>query len=148
MSKSLVLQLTKVVFKARLFWPIWIATTVTAAALVARLFGQAAGPAVQQEEQGSIIRKSRQTWPLAAVVSLALLAVFLVCYIALILKWEDFAYLDNSMFTLGFLRGHDQGPPIWREYGRFSRWATRNLTSFITSPRQWLATICCRSFSF
>jgi len=48
-----------------------------------------------------------------------LLAVFLGSYIALTLAWEDFAYYDDSFFTLGPLKGHDIGRPIWREEGRF-----------------------------
>jgi hypothetical protein len=48
-----------------------------------------------------------------------LLAAFLASYIALTLAWEDFAYYDNSFFTLGPLKGHSVGLPIWREEGRF-----------------------------
>ena len=42
-----------------------------------------------------------------------------MCYIVLTLTWEDFAYSDNSMFTLITLKGHDLGLPIWRNRGRF-----------------------------
>jgi hypothetical protein len=119
MSKSLLLQLTKVVFKARLFWPIWIATTVTAAVSVARMVGHAAPPIDREAEKVAIARKPRYAWSRGAIVALALLALFLVGDIVLTLTWEDFAYSDNSMFTLGTLKGHDLGPPIWRQNGRF-----------------------------
>lgn len=119
MSKSLLLQLTKVVFKARLFWPIWVAIAVTAAVCVARVVGQAATPMVREAEKASIIRKPRYLWSRGGVVALTLLALFLVCYIVLILTWEDFAYSDNSIFTLCTLKGHDYGPPIWQYNGRF-----------------------------
>jgi hypothetical protein len=49
----------------------------------------------------------------------ALLALFLVCYVALMVTWEDFAYYDNSMFTSGTLMGRDNTPLIVSEGGRF-----------------------------
>jgi hypothetical protein len=58
-------------------------------------------------------------WSRGAVVALTLLALFLVGHIVLTLTWEDFAYGDNSMFTLGTLKGHDKVPPIWPQRGRF-----------------------------
>jgi hypothetical protein len=48
-----------------------------------------------------------------------LLALFLASYIALILAWEDFAYHDNELFTLGTLQGHNIPLPIWPTQGRF-----------------------------
>jgi hypothetical protein len=48
----------------------------------------------------------------------ALLALFLVCYVAVMVTWEDFAYYDNSMFTNGTLVGRDNTPIIVREGGR------------------------------
>jgi hypothetical protein len=119
MSKPILLQLTKVVFKARLFWPIWIATAVTAAICVAKVVGQAATPMAREAEKASIIRKPRYVWSRGDVVALTLLVLFLVGYIVLTLTWEDFAYDSNSVFTLGTLKGHDNGPPIWRHDGRF-----------------------------
>jgi hypothetical protein len=35
-----------------------------------------------------------------AVAALTIRAVFLTFYIAMTLAWEDFAYVDNSLFTL------------------------------------------------
>jgi hypothetical protein len=48
-----------------------------------------------------------------------LLGLFLVCYIVLMLTWEDFAYYDNHYYTLFSLRGVNYPPPIWRQSGRF-----------------------------
>jgi hypothetical protein len=118
MSKPLLLQLAKVVFKARLFWPIWLATTITAAVAVARLVRRGTAPKLAGPEKLHAASPPRISGRRDRA-ALALLAFFLLGYIVLILRWEDFAYLDNSMFTLGFLQGHDLGPPIWREYGRF-----------------------------
>jgi hypothetical protein len=50
---------------------------------------------------------------------MTLLGLFLAGYIAVILAWENFTYGDNSIFTLVTLRGHDIGPPIWPQIGRF-----------------------------
>jgi len=119
MSKSFLLQLNRLVFELTLFWPIWIATAVTAAVSVARMVGQPALLRVREAEQTSIIRKPRCVWSRGAVVALTLLALFLVCYIVLAFTWEDFAYSDNSIFTLYTLKGHDYRPPIWQHLGRF-----------------------------
>jgi hypothetical protein len=48
-----------------------------------------------------------------------LLAVLVICYVALTLKWEDFADYDDAYYTTFTLKGHNFGPPIWRELGRF-----------------------------
>jgi hypothetical protein len=48
-----------------------------------------------------------------------LLAVFLACYIAMILVWEDFAYYDNENYTLLTLKGHDIPLYISRSTARF-----------------------------
>jgi hypothetical protein len=37
----------------------------------------------------------------------------------MVLVWEDFAYYDDSMFTLLTLKGHNYSPAIWPEVGRF-----------------------------
>jgi hypothetical protein len=48
-----------------------------------------------------------------------LLGLFLAGYIAMILAWENFTYVDNSFFTLYTLRGHDIAPEILPAIGRF-----------------------------
>jgi hypothetical protein len=52
---------------------------------------------------------------------LTLLGLFLACYVALILKWEDFAYSDNNIFTLFTLKGHDLDPRSGRVIDAFFR---------------------------
>jgi hypothetical protein len=64
-------------------------------------------------------RVSQRIWPRSAVPALVFLSLFLLCYIAVTLVWEDFAYYDESAFTLFTLAGRNFGPPIWRELGRF-----------------------------
>ena len=102
------------------FYIIWIMITAAAVIYVERVVGRAAPPMVRRIENAPIsqTRALRSAWR-GSVTALALLALFLVCYIALMLTWEDFAYYDNSMFTSGTLMGHDLSPPIVQESGRF-----------------------------
>jgi hypothetical protein len=85
------------------------------------LVGQAVTPMAQDSNTARIhLRRARQDiWSWRAVATIALLILFLLCYIALTLKWEDFADYDNSQFTLFLLRGHDFRPAIWPQVGRF-----------------------------
>jgi hypothetical protein len=55
-----------------------------------------------------------------AIAGLTLLAVFLVFYVAMGLVWEDFAYYDNSGFTLHTLQGQDFTPGF--EQGELPFW--------------------------
>jgi hypothetical protein len=102
------------------FYIIWIMITAAAVIYVVRVVGRAAPPMVRRIENAPIpqTRALRSVWR-GSLTALALLALFLVCYIALMLTWEDFAYYDNSMFTSGTLMGHDLSPPIVQESGRF-----------------------------
>jgi hypothetical protein len=101
------------------FYIVW--TTVTAAAViyVAWVVGHATTPGVQQVKIAPIrhTRTPRSVWR-GRLTALAL-AAFLVCYIALILRWEDFAYYDNSALTSVTLLGSDLWPSIARGGGRF-----------------------------
>ncbi len=105
----------------RWFWLIWITTTAVAVICVALAVGQAAAPSCRNAAKRpvSFFLTLRQVGTSRAVVALTLLAVFLACYIALILAWDDFAYFDNEYFTLGPLRGHNIAVAISRETGRF-----------------------------
>jgi hypothetical protein len=102
------------------FYIIWIMITAAAVIYVVRVVGRAAPPMVRRIENAPIpqTRALRSVWR-GSLTALALLSLFLVCYIALMLMWEDFAYYDNSMFTSGTLMGHDLSPPIVQESGRF-----------------------------
>ena len=102
------------------FYIIWIIITAAAVVLVVRLVGHASPRASQIIKDAPIPytwmtrsgRRGRLTVP-------ALLALFLTCYVALMVTWEDFAYYDNSMFTSGTLIGRDNTPLIVSESGRF-----------------------------
>ena len=122
MLRELLPHALKAVWRGRveLFWPIWTAIATVSAIAVAWVVGHATAPVVPEVRKSPIPRAGtpRSAWrgPLTAS---ALLALFLVCYIALMLRWEDFAYYDNSYFTLFSLRGLNYAPPIWQSSGRF-----------------------------
>jgi hypothetical protein len=102
------------------FYIIWIIITAAAVIYVVRVVGDAAPPVVRRIENVPIprMRTPRSFWR-GSLIAPGLLALFLACYIALMLRWEDFAYYDDSMFTAGTLMGHDIVPTIVRESGRF-----------------------------
>ena len=100
------------------FYIIWTAITAAAVIYVAWVIGHATTPVVQQAKKAPIphARTPRSAWR-SRLTALAALAVFLLCYISLMLTWEDFAYYDNSMFTSGTLIGHDLTPMITPDIG-------------------------------
>lgn len=102
------------------FWLIWTTMTVASAICAAMAVWRAATPVGQREPAVSDTdpRTQRSIWH-SSLSALTLLALFLACYIALMLKWENFAYYDNSALTYFSLRGVDYPPPIWQEQGRF-----------------------------
>jgi hypothetical protein len=102
------------------FYVIWIMITAAAVISVVRVVGHASPWASQNVKDAPIpyAWMARSGWRRRLTVP-ASLVLFLACYIALILTWEDFAYYDNSMFTSGTLLGHDLTPIIVREGGRF-----------------------------
>ena len=61
----------------------------------------------------------RQVVSPRAVTTVTLLTAFLASYIAMTLAWEDFAFYDDSWFTLFTLKGHSIGLAIWQQQGRF-----------------------------
>jgi hypothetical protein len=155
--KLFLVQIVKAVWRARVtfFWPIWIATTIGAAICVAWMVGRAKKPIFENAIKTPIdlTRIRRHVWSRGAAASLTLLGLFLACYVALILKWEDFAYSDNDMFTLFTLKGHDIDPPIWQGDGRFFPLGhqefnlVRHLTSTVVGyhvlPIVQLLLVCC-----
>src|ERR1039458_5780413 len=93
----------KVLWRERieLFWPIWIAITAAGVLLVIWVV-----PANKNIPADSI-PSHRHDWSRVGILALIFLSVFLVCYIAGSLVWEDFTYYDNSHFTSATLVGHD-----------------------------------------
>jgi hypothetical protein len=108
------------IFGVYLFWPIWILITTTAAICAAVLIKPNTARDQNENQTDKQFRPhAARIGASAAGTSLTLLAVFLVCYIAMILVWEDFTNYDNSFFTLYTLQGHDNPPSIWPYEGRF-----------------------------
>src|SRR5262249_27299478 len=97
------------------FYAIWITITVAAMIYLMWVVGHAAPPLVQRIKTAPISRipAQRSVWG-GPPIAPALLVLFLACYIALMLTWEDFAYYDYSMFTGVTLMGHDLLPPMAR----------------------------------
>ena len=96
-----------------MFWPIWIAITLVGVLLVIWVVPRRDSVPLDPTE-----RRPNQ-WSRASLAAAGFLVVFLACYIAGTLVWEDFTYYDNSLFTLGTLAGHNIGFPIWPDEGRF-----------------------------
>src|SRR5580704_9690247 len=96
-----------------LFWPIWIATTAIGVILV--IWVMPPRESTPPEEVPSY----RQDWSRTSIFALAFLCLFLACYVAACMVWEDFAYYDNSMFTNGTLAGHNIPLQVSPESGRF-----------------------------
>lgn len=101
------------------FWPSWLVLTAAAVSGSTWIIGRPASPGEQRRDERHLI----PVWPRVAtpagIVALGILVVFIVSYIAIILVWEDFAYMDNSIFTLVTLKGHDIPLFIEPEVGRF-----------------------------
>ena len=103
------------------FWLIWTTITTAAAIYVALAVGHAATRIAREEKKGAISvgLTWRQVGAPRAFAAMALLAVFLGAYVTMTLVWEDFAYYDNSIFTLDILEGRGYPTPIWQGQGRF-----------------------------
>jgi hypothetical protein len=83
---------------AHSFWEIWI--TITAAAAICGMVVVRSSTGKAAKQPITPILTWRHLGSARAIAGLTLLAVFLVFYIAMGLVWEDFAYYDNSGFTL------------------------------------------------
>jgi hypothetical protein len=94
------------------FWPIW--GTITALGAMAVIW-MVPGKSVPRDS----IPSRRQDWSRAALFAVIFLIVFLACYIAGSLVWEDFTYYDNSHFTNGTLIGQNVYVQILPWNGRF-----------------------------
>ena len=97
-----------------LFWPIWIGITVLGVLLVIWVVPY------QKRIRLESVPSQRHNWShRAAILAVAFLILFLACYIAGSLVWEDFTYYDNSQFTNGTLLGHNTEIQIQTDAGRF-----------------------------
>lgn len=104
-----------------IFGLIWTFATAIAAIYVRPAVRQGAAPTSQEAQRSltNLIVKRRGVGAPQFVAALISLALFLTCYIAMTLVWEDFAYYDDSAFTLVTLKGHNLPPEISPEDGRF-----------------------------
>ena len=96
-----------------LFWPIWMAITALGVLLVTWAVPR------QAKVQPDSIPSRRHAWSHGAILAITFLVLFLACYVAGSLVWEDFTYYDNSHFTNGTLAGHNIPLQISPESGRF-----------------------------
>jgi hypothetical protein len=96
-----------------LFWPIWIAITAIGVMVAIWVVPHRKNIPVPS------IKPGRHDWSRQAILALAFLGLFLACYTAGSLVWEDFTYYDNSHFTNGTLTGRDIAVQISPEAGRF-----------------------------
>ena len=105
----------KVLWRERvdLFWPIWMAITAMGVLLTIWVTPG------KKSNRVDAIPSRRPDWSRAGILAVAFLCVFLACYIAGSLVWEDFTYYDNSHFTNGTLVGKDIPVQIVPEIGRF-----------------------------
>jgi hypothetical protein len=101
------------------FWRTWIIVTAAVAICVAWAVGRTAKTTNRNESKANLHLSWRLVGTPRDVTALALLAVFLTFYSVMILVWEEFAYYDNSFFTLVTLKGHNIGALIWQGEGRF-----------------------------
>lgn len=101
------------------FWSIWIAMTVIAA-LGAAVLIRFSTTVFSQRQNGAATTPVRSDGRSRTVIaSLILFALFLAAYVAMTVKWEDFADYDDTYFTAGTLQGHNLTPRIWPDIGRF-----------------------------
>jgi hypothetical protein len=112
-------ELVKVILKRRLFWPYWVTLTTVAAIRVAKSVRSSPASATPQAGAASVRRSPLTARTPSAFAATSLVAILFAAYAALSLKWQDFVLPDDSIFTLGFLKGHDLGPQIWPLQGRY-----------------------------
>src|SRR5215472_16367870 len=116
------------------FWPCWLALSAVVVIGATWFVSRSSAPRSKRRSDTNIVLARRPVGTPASIVALGVLVAFLVAHIAMTLIWEDFAYNDNSEFTLGTLRGHDIPPPIWPNLGRFFplAWQEFNLIRHFT----------------
>ena len=93
--------------------------TVVVALGVALLVGLAPTSTFRRKKEAPIAPVRDYGRSRAAIASLILFASFLAAYVAMSMKWEDFADYDDTYFTSGTLWGHNLTPRIFSDIGRF-----------------------------
>ncbi len=101
--------------------PIWVGVTVSAAFVTLLLVCRATASAPPDRRINSAeFKAGNKAWSIRNWLPVVLFLFFLACYIALIIKWEDFAYYGNNQLTCVALRGSNYSPLIWVGAGRFT----------------------------
>jgi hypothetical protein len=99
--------------RAVLFWPIWLGITALGLFIVMRVIPR------RSEISSASAPSRRLKWSRQSTFAIVLLALFLGCYLAGLLVWEDFTYYDNSHYTNETLIGRNISLQISPEQGRF-----------------------------
>jgi hypothetical protein len=117
------------------FWPRWLALSAVVVIGATWFVSRSSVPRSEWRAETNIVLARRPVGTPASIVALGVLVAFLLAYIAMTLVWEDFAYDDNSSFTLITVRGHDKPPPIYPVDGRFFplAWQEFNLIRHFTN---------------
>ncbi len=96
-----------------LFWPIWMTITAIGIMLVVWIVPTRSHKPLEQ------IESRQRDWSRKDIIAAAFLCLFLACYVAGSLVWEDFTYYDNSHFTNETLIGQNILLQVSPEQGRF-----------------------------
>lgn len=136
------------------FFLIWAAMTVVWASCTAlAVWRSGAVPSQGQPAFATAAPRIQLSAAYKSWVVLALLVLFLTCYVAVLLSGENFAYYDNWLLTRFSLRGVDFPPPIWPREGRFFplghqefnliQHFTKSLLGYYFLPVVQLLILCC-----
>jgi hypothetical protein len=87
------------------FWSCWLALSAVMVIGATWFVSRSNAPRSERRADTKIVLARRPVGTPANIVAVGVLVTFLVAYIAMTLVWEDFTYIDNSVFTLGTLRG-------------------------------------------
>jgi hypothetical protein len=101
------------------FRPIYVLMTGLTLLAVAWVVGRAPSAIIEKLNEAAAHRPRPYFRSRGAVAGTTLVILILLGYLALALKWEDFADYDDAFFTLSTLRGINLAPPVWPASGRF-----------------------------
>jgi hypothetical protein len=118
------------------FLPVWFCVTASTA-LLAPLFVRESEVLVpgQRRIDPMELKAGQMSWSRSDWLAALVFSLFMAFYIALTMKWEDFAYYGNDQFTCFTLMGRNYPPPIWTDAGRFEPLTLQefNLTQYLGS---------------